>query len=710
MSRKLKKNRSKPFKKQPFNISELFHDGLAHHQAGNFEDASTVYNTILQAKPNHTDSLNLLGLIAQQNGDFHKAERLAQKALAIKTDPAFLTNLGSAYKGQKKYSQAITAYKKALQIKPDFIEALFNLANTLFENHDYVEAEGYFKKTLQLKPNMHEARNRLGRTYNQLADHEEAINCFNHVLKSEPGNLQARNNVGYSLQELGRLDEAIDQYKKALEYHPERPELQNNIGNVLVRQGKFHEAINWYQQAVTSQPDYEEANVNLAWTYGQHGLYKESIRCLQNLCARKTDSHYAYSDLLFNCNYDPSLNNNDLFEAAKEWWVRFTKSAEGKNLKTNLQTGPKKAGEVLNIGFMSPDFRQHPVGLFILPLLQNISESGFKIFCYAEMGSSNHDAITLEIMQLSDSWYSTRGVDDEKVAEKISSDKIDILIDLAGHSANNRLPVMARKPAPLQASWLGYVNTTGLPVIDYRLTDQIANPGGSELYYSESLVYLPHGFFCYLPPAECPDVAPLPALASGQITFGSFNNIIKITEEVLEVWAKIVIAVPNSKLLWVSKAFTDRHIQAHFLNIFNSHGVPASRIEMVSNLPMKEYLATHNRVDIALDPFPHNGHTITCHSLWMGVPVITLKGDRYATRMGASLMTRIDLENYIAESKDDYIEKARALAANIEELKKLRSTMRNRMLSSPICDAKQFTREFELALLKIWKHHNETKP
>lgn len=710
MSRKLKKITKKPFGKRPAHITKLFHDGLAHHQAGNTQEAATIYNKILQANPNHSDSLNLLGLIAQQNCDFKKAEKLAKKALAIKIDPGFLTNLGSAYKGQKDYSKAIATYKKAVQIKPDHIEALFNLANTLFENNDYVQAERYFQQTLQFKPNMHEARNRLGKIFNHLADHEKAMTCFSQVLKLEQDNLQALNNMGYSLQELGRFDEAINQYKKALVYHPQRPELFNNIGNVLVRQGKFNKALSWYQKAVNAQPDYEEANINLAWTYGQHGLYKESIKCLQNLCNRRTDLHFAYSDLLFNLNYDPELNNKDLFESAKGWWLRFTETAQSHILNNKRQLNIKKTGEPLHIGFLSPDFRQHPVGIFILPLLKNISKSNFKIFCYAEIGSKNHDTITDEIMKLSDYWYSTWGIDDDKVAEKITSDKIDILFDLAGHSAQNRLPIMARKPSPLQVSWLGYVNTTGLPVIDYRFTDQIANPSGSELYYSESLVYLPHGFFCYLPPAECPGIGPLPAISSGTITFGSFNNIIKISEEVIEVWAKILLAVPDSKLLWVSKAFADTQIQSHFLNIFNLNGVPSNRIEMVCNLPMKEYLATHNRVDIALDPFPHNGHTITCHSLWMGVPVITLKGDRYAARMGASIMTRINLENHIANSKDEYIEKAKSLAGNIGELQDLRRSMRERLLSSSICDTKQFTKDFENALLEIYDHHSETTP
>lgn len=704
MSRKLKRRPSKVLPKAQ--VSNMFQEALAHHQAGRTNEAASIYQKIIQAYPDHAEAYNHLGLIAQHNGDFTRAGKLAHKALSIRTDPGFLANLGSAYKGQKMPTKAINTYKNALKLQPNHFETLFNLANTLLEEFECLEAKYYFQKILQLWPDTPEALFGLGQVHNVLKEDEEAIRCFNRILTTQPTHLPALNSLGLCQQRLGHFDEAISTYKQAIKLSPDTPEAMNNIGNVLVHQGKLHEALTWYQKACQTQPDYEESLVNLSWTYAQHGLLKESIDCLHDLCSKRPDSLNAYSDLLINLNYDPALSNKELFTAAQGWWQRFTNShPDTKPTVRNLSFPNIHNNKLLRIGFVSPDFRQHPVGTFLLPLFRNISKDKFEVHCYAEIPKNSHDMITAKLLSLADQWYTTFGKDDETVAQQIINDRIDILIDLAGHSAHNRLAVLARKPSPVQVSWLGYVNTTGLPVIDYRITDQITDPAGSEKFHSESLVRLPHGFFCYSPPDNSPEISPLPGLSTGTITFGSFNNIKKISGEVINIWAQVLHQVPTSKLLWVSKVFTDSHIRSHFMNLFINHGITPERIKMVGSLPMLEYLAIHKEVDIALDPFPHNGHTITCHSLWMGVPIITLEGNRYATRMGASIMKRIGLERCVAQTTDEYITKAKMLAKNPADLAQLRSSMRQRLKYSEICKPAQFARDFESALLKIWKEY-----
>jgi predicted O-linked N-acetylglucosamine transferase (SPINDLY family) len=395
--------------------------------------------------------------------------------------------------------------------------------------------------------------------------------------------------------------------------------------------------------------------------------------------------------MLFSMNYDPAYTPDQLLAAAQSWWQRLP------GRETPFHHPARAPGRKLRIGFLSPDFREHPVGTFLLPLFKAIDKQDVSLHCYAEMVEQQWDAVTCRLQGLASSWFSTVGLSALEAATHIHHDQLDILIDLAGHSAHNRLDIMALRAAPCQASWLGYVNTTGLPVIDFRLTDAVADPPGMEAYYSESLLRLPGAFFCYEPP-QAPEIGTLPALVNRRITFASLNNPAKISEEVASLWAKILGQVPASQLLLVGKPFADEFIKNRYLDLFVRHGIAASRLALISTLPMAEYLKLYNRIDIALDPFPHNGHTITCHTLWMGVPVITLAGDRYASRMGASVLTGIGLPELIAHSQEEYLDVATKLALDLDRLAIMRREMRARIQHSALCDTHRFANNFLTAM------------
>jgi predicted O-linked N-acetylglucosamine transferase (SPINDLY family) len=398
--------------------------------------------------------------------------------------------------------------------------------------------------------------------------------------------------------------------------------------------------------------------------------------------------------------YDPAIGSEMLYEEATQWWQQHGI----KKVATSHPVAVSKKFGRIKIGYISPDFREHSVSYFFLPFLEYHNRDSFEIFCYSEV--KREDKITHRIKELSDHWRPIAWLRDRAVAEQVRQDGIDILVDLAGHTAENRLLVFAYKPAPVQVTWLGYPNTTGMPVIDYRFTDEIADPPGeADEYHSEILMRLPDGFLCYGPPDDAPGVSGLPTHKNGRITFGSFNNLPKINPQVIGLWSRLLHQVADSRLLLKSKQFADEHVRQRFLDLFSVCGIGAERLRLLPRVASTAgHLALYHQVDIALDPFPYNGTTTTCEALWMGVPVITLRGDRHAGRVGASILTRLGLEEMIAQNEEAYVDIGVALAASMSALENLRSGLRSRMQSSVLCDGRSFARTMENTFQKVWQN------
>jgi predicted O-linked N-acetylglucosamine transferase (SPINDLY family) len=356
----------------------------------------------------------------------------------------------------------------------------------------------------------------------------------------------------------------------------------------------------------------------------------------------------------------------------------------------------------LNIGYLSPDFCTHSVAFFIEEVLAHHDRKKVKVFCYSNTPGA--DDFTQRFQELADHFRDIRPLSDDAAAEMIRKDKIDILVDLAGHTRNNRLLVFARKPAPVQLTWLGYPDTTGLSTMDYRLTDAIADPeGAADHRHSETLVRMPHGFLCYRPAGEFYPVSKLPMLNAGGVTFGSFNNNSKISLPVITAWAAILKRVPESRLKLKSRSFGDSGSRKAILEEFETHGVPAERILFEGyRLSLKEHSLLYSTVDIALDTFPYNGTTTTCEALWMGVPVITLSGDCHVSRVGQSILTHLGFEEWVGKSLIDYVDRAVALACDPERLGEIRASLRGRMIDSPLLDAIGFTAVLEGTFRSMW--------
>lgn len=697
MSRKIKKS---PTSKKPgacHNQGLALQEAIRYHHEGRLDDAETLYRKVIAAQPRQADALNLLATLYQQRGDVRQAIPLVQKAIAIHPERAdYHSNLGSAQRSLGEHDKAIETFRKALALQPGHLESRFNLAMCHLEIGELSAATDGFREIIRDKPAFTPAHAMLAQGLMAQGQLTEALACLREIVRLEQYNSSAYCDIGNILQAQGKWPEAIAAYEQAIALAPDSAVAHNNLGNTLVKQGELHAAMARYQEALRCNPDLSEAYVNLSWTYKEHGMIEEDVACLRDYLTRHPEDHRAHSDLLFSMNYDPAYSPAQLYHAASAWWLRHRPSPDAM-----FSPSARQPSQPLRIGFLSPDFRKHPVGTFLLPLFKALGNTDVHLYCYAEMYEPQLDSVSHQLRGLASSWRSTAGLSAREAATFILQDQLDILIDLAGHSANNRLDIMALHAAPRQVSWLGYVNTTGLPVIDYRLTDAVADPPGMEPYYSEALLRLPDNFFSYEPPTLAPEIGPLPALSGEGITFGSLNNLAKITKEVISLWAKILLHVPSSRLIMVGAPLADTFIKNRYLAMFAKHGVEANRLELLASLPMQDYLKLYNRIDIALDPFPHNGHTITCHTLWMGVPVITLAGNRYAARMGASVLSGIGLPNLIAHTPADYLELATTLAKDLDQLAHLRYSMRERMQQSPCCDTRRFAKDFMQAMQKI---------
>jgi protein O-GlcNAc transferase len=575
-------------------------------------------------------------------------------------------NLGTALAEQGKLDEAIAAYRRAIGIKPGYVEAYSNLGTVLAGQGKFDEAVTVYRRAIGIKPDYAEAYYNLGTALAGQGKLDEAIATYRRAIGIKPDYAEAYYALGAASAGQGKLDEAIAAYRRAIGIKPDYAEVHHGLGNALTGQGKLDGAIAAYRQATGIKPGFSRA----------------------------------FSGLLFGLNYDDKSTNEDLFAAHREWDERYGQRVPRFTAYTNDRDPARR----LRIGYSSPDFHQHSVAYFVEPLLREHDRQKVEVFCYAEV--TRPDLVTTRLQGLADHWLVTVGLSDQRLAERIRTDGIDILVDVAGHTADNRLLVFARKPAPVQVTWLGYPNTTGLKAIDYRLVDAVTDPiGQADAWASETLVRLKGGFLCYSGSRDGPEPTSAPCLTTGTVTFGSFNNPTKVSTATFDAWAKLLSRLPQARLILKGKSFADAATRALFFARLGERGVVADRVELVPWRPgIAEHLALYHRVDIALDPFPYNGTTTTCEALWMGVPVITLRGHRHSGRVGASLLTQIGLTDLIANSTEEYVEIAVALAGNPGRLDELRRVLRPRVATSPLCDEGAFAAKMEAAFCTMWQH------
>ena len=668
------------------------------------DEAIERYRQALALNPQFVKAWVNLGNVVQERGELDTAVECYGQALALNPELAEAhNNLGNALAAQHREEAAQASYRRAIEYRPDYAEAYFNLGNMHREGGDVPLAIEQYRQAIAIKPSYAQAHYNLGIALEARGEVDAAAQQYRYALDHKPDYTEAYNDFGRWLASQGRLDDAIYAYQQALKYNPEYVEAHNNWGIALQEKGLLDAAIERYRQALSIDPGYAISHNNLGRELSGQGKFSEAIQYFRRALELKSDFDAAHSNLLFHLNNDalPSpesylLEARRFGDAVAKRAIPFTHSPAGRPVSR------------LRIGFVSGDLRTHPVGYFLESVVAHLDPKQFELVAYVT--KPGEDAVTARIKQHFAQWHTLLGMSDEAAARKIHDDGVHILIDLAGHTADNRTPVFAWKPAPVQVAWLGYFASTGVAAIDYILADWQVLPASEESHFVEKPWRLPDCYLCFTAPQDRIEVGALPMLSRGHVTFGCFNKLNKMNDAVVALWARVLHAVPESRLLLKAKELTDASAQRIARARFVCHGIAPERIITDDFSVRAAYLADYNRIDIALDPFPYPGGTTTVEALWMGVPVLSRRGGRFLSHAGESLLKTAGLPEWLADDDDDYVAKAQAYAADVASLAELRVKLRAQLLASPLCDAPRFAANMGQALHGMWQQYNKIKP
>jgi tetratricopeptide (TPR) repeat protein len=715
--------------------AELLSGAERSFLAGNLVMADWLCEEIRQVEPDNPGALHLLGLIAERERRLADASMLWRQALASHPHytPAWLS-LATLHRSTGNREAAILCYRCLLSVDPVDRDGWYNLGNVLFDGGLAEAAAEAYRRALLLDPcheaswhNLGVARHALGqgraaldalrravayRPDNQASYHHIALILFRAgdlgesltVLRRQarlaPGALDSSliRLLAIALRDAGRTDEAIPLVTLAVAHQPEDVDLRHCLG--MLHSGR--QEIGTAEAIFRTALQYGPADPFVLNSYGVllNGIGESlaGAKLLDRSLLLQPGNAEIHSNLLLTRQYDRGRNAADLKRSHIDWYRRHGASNQP------LAGAPDDPDPErrLRIGYVSADFGQHPVGFFLIGVILRHDRSRFEIHCYS---SRRHaDAMTGRFRQSADHWHDIASTDGRALAERIRTDGIDILVDLSGHTANNRLQAFTHKPAPVQATWAGYVGTTGIPTIDYLISDPRQTPDGVDSGYVERIVRLPDCYVCYEPPPYAPPVGPLPALRNGYVTYGCFNNLAKIDEASVALWSTLLRGRGDRRLLLHTFALDVPQVRDRITARFDAHGVTPDQLILHPASPHPSLLDSYNTVDIALDPLAYSGGLTTLEALWMGVPVITLPGDRFCTRHSLAHLTAASLPGLVAEDAAGYLARAEGLAADLERLADLRSRLRDRMAASPLCDAEGFTQTLESAFRQMWRH------
>ncbi|MDH4189978.1 MAG: tetratricopeptide repeat protein, partial [Betaproteobacteria bacterium] len=649
-------------------IQERLREASAQRAAGRSLQAEAAYTWILRRQPDHLEALTAVWDMAHEAADPGASVDWLSRGISVSPGVANLHYmLGCALQAQGRSMEAIASFGKAIEIDPGLAKAHNNLGCTLEAAGDVQAAVRCYRRAIDIDPRLAVVHYNLGNVYRQGRDDAQAIEHFRRALQWEPGHADWQCNLGQAHYNRLQLDEAEACYRKSIAIDAGDARAHAGLAAALSALGRVGEADACYRAAM--EIDSDDAEV--------HDALLLNLHCLRG--------------------NEPAA----MFEAHLEWAARHR--------PVGARGGYRSRSEVaiddrrLNIAYVSPDFARHPVAQFIEPVLSAHDRSRFNIFCYSSVAYP--DEATERIKGACENWRDISRLENLWVSQRMRADQIDILVDLAGHAQGGRLALFMRRPAPVQLSWLGYPNTTGLRDMDYRLTDAFADPlGETERFHTETLIRLENGFLCYQPPHDCPEIGELPSIASGGITFGCFGELARITPEMVELWSRLLGRVPGARLMLKADGLSAASARHALATRFAVHGVTGGQLMLLGGEDStRGQLARYGEVDIALDVFPYHGLASTCEALWMGVPVIVLAGITHVARVGVSILNRAGLGDLVAHSPEEYLEKACALAAQLERRRQLRRELRDRLRRSALLDSAAVTRGIESAYREIWE-------
>lgn len=733
----------KILKKEPENPDALHLLGLLSHQSGKNQAAINLIHRAIALKPDLVGAYNNLGNIQREMGQLDRAISSYHQALIYKPDYIEANyNLAIACKEQGQLEEAAIYFRRAIELKPgvaeqhynlanvldllgnfdeaiehfqqaiglktNYTDALINLAVLLHKKGNFLSAVEIYQKIISYKPESAEAYCNLGSVLADQGKIEEAIIAYREAIKNSEHLAEAYFNLGNALQMQGRLDEACCAYVQAIAIRSNYSDAHNNLGNVLQAQGELSAAEIHLKSALALSPDNADIYNNLGNVYKHQSQLNEAITCYRKALKLKPEYFDAHSNLLYALSSEPNRAQSEYLHEARCYGEKAL--ALAKPFRSWAMQNTNSTSRRIRVGLVSGDLKSHPVGYFIESILGRLNRVQFELMAYST--KNQEDDLTARIKPYFSAWNMIARLSDETAARKIHDDGIEILIDLAGHTAFNRLPLFAWKPAPVQVSWLGYFASTGLPGMDYLLADPISVPDSCRSAYTEEICYLPDTRLCFTPPidGERAAVSGLPAEKNGYITFGCFQTLSKLGDNVLSLWSRIMNALPQTRLRLQNKQMSCQKTREQLRNRMTQFGIAQERVSLLGHVSRSDYLAAHAEVDFVLDTFPYPGGTTTCEALWMGVPTLTLAGETMLARQGASLLTAAGLIDWVANSADEYVAKAVAFSQDLTYLSALRRCLRGQVKSSPLFDADRFARNLEAALRKMWNsRHPETK-
>ncbi len=656
---------------QAIDVQAKLFEALQLHKAGNLLGAEQGYRQVIALRPNIASAHNALGAALQAQGRHDDALQAFNAALEI--DPSLTEaknnkiNLLSLM-GQPETPACVDNPTPAVQevsiLGGDGEAAgLFNGANALKAKGDLAQAAELYTQAIRLDPRHARAYANLGDTFITMGTYDAAEAMIRASLLFEPDNAESLNALGVALINQGKLNDATNSFESSLKIRPHNISTLTNLGNAYKDCRQIDKSIDTYRQALAIAPTVE-----------------------------------VHSNVLMAMHYSSKYSREEIFQEHRLWNEIYAAPLQPRSTSFKSMADREKR---LRVGFVSGSFHRHPVGYLTISALEALNRETMEVVLYST--NARQDDLTERFKATADQWVSIVGTPDENFAQQVRRDKVDILIDLAGHSDGFRLLAFARRAAPVQIKWVGgQFNTTGMDAMDYFLSDSIETPEGDDKWYSEKVIRMPDGYVCYDPPFYAPDVTALPALKQGYITFGCFNYATKITEDVVKLWSQLLNTIEDSRLILKSKPYNDAANRQSYIDMFSAQGIDPARVELRGSSPHDKLLAEYGEIDIALDPFPYSGGLTTIEALWMGVPVITMPGQTFAARHAASHITNAGLGNWLCDSPETYLERAHYWSTNLENLSQLRGRLRDQVSRSPLCDAPRFAGHFEDRLREIW--------
>ncbi len=683
----------------PEYAAAYYNKGNVLHDLKDFEASIAAYRQAVAITPDLAVAHNNLGLALKDAVRLEEALECCH--LAIKIKPDFVEahyNQGNLLKELGNPHGSIASYRQVLKLRSNHVPAYFALGNALQEVGQLEEAVVNFQEAVNFAPDFAEAHFNLGNALQALNRFNSAVGSYSTALTIKPGFFEAHCNLGNALRSLGRLEQALSSYRRALEIQPDSAITHNSIGTILLnRAGQTEKAMVSFKRAIQLNPNFAEAHYNLGLGFRDLRNFDEYIACLRR--AMEIDPHFSHpqSNLVFTLNHLGTTDATTLFAEHCRFGELFESPLRSLWPKHTNTRDPSRS---LRVGFVSGDLYSHAVANFVEPIVALLARSR-TLSLHAYYNNLPEDEVTQRLRRSLTHWHPVFHLSDEALAQKIIDDEIDILIDLSGHTEHHRLLTFARKPAPIQASWIGYPGTTGLHAMDYYLADRyFLPPGMFNSQFTEKIAYLT-AVAPFLPFENSPPVNSLPANSNGYVTFGSFQRISKLSASVIALWAQLMRALPTARLI-LGNAPQDGEFNP-LVNWFTQEGIALERLDFHPRANMQTYLVAHHQVDICLDTFPYSGGTTTNHALWMGVPTLTLAGNTAASRHGATILSHLGLESFIASGQTEFLQKGIAWANDLSALADLRAGLRARFDLSPVRQPEVIAASLEQALRIMWQ-------